>query len=88
MSASSGWTSSNHTALVNFKEGILQIGEEEVPLRTPQVSEPNCYRCCVGLSVILSPKSDSDSRPALVEGDWMQDSRWAVLQPEQAVFSQ
>ena len=33
----------SHGCLVNLKEGILQIGEEEVPLHTPQVSEPTCY---------------------------------------------
>ena len=35
----------------------------------------------------LPPKSET-LVPAQIEGDWMQDSRWAVLQPEQAVFSQ
>ena len=77
----------SHGCLVNLKEGVLQIREEEVPLHTPQVSEPSCYRCCVEFSVTLPPKSETLVL-AWVKGEWKQDSRWAVLQPEKAVFSQ
>ena len=77
----------SHSCLVDLKEGILRIGEEEVPLHTPQVSEPNCYRCCTKSSVTLPPRSETVI-PAQVEGEWMQDGRWAVLHPETNVFSQ
>ena len=76
-----------HSCLVNLKEGILQIGEEEVPLHTPQVSELSCYRCCAKSSVTLPPHSET-LVPGQVEGVWKQDGRWAVLQPEQTVFAQ
>ena len=58
----------SHSCLVNLKEGILQNGEEEVPLHTPQVSELSCYRCCAESSVTLPPKSET-LVPAWVEGD-------------------
>ena len=77
----------SHSCLVDLKEGILRIGEEEVPLHTPQVSEPNCYRCCTKSSVTLPPRSETVI-PARVEGEWMQDGRGAILQPETKVFSQ
>ena len=32
-----------HRCLVNLKDRILQVGEEEVPLHTPCVLEPTCY---------------------------------------------
>ena len=57
----------SHGCLVNLKEGILQIGEEEVPLRTPQVSEPSCYRCCAGSSVTLPPSQRPSSQCRLRE---------------------
>ena len=76
-----------HGCQVNLKEGVLQIGEEAVPLSTPQVLEPSCYCCCAESSVTLPPKSET-LVPARVEGEWKLDSKWALLQPEKTVFSQ
>ena len=74
----------SHGCLVNPKEGILQIGDEEIPLHTSQVPEPGCYRCCAGSSISLPPKSEN-----LVPGrEWKFYGRWAVLQPEKTMFSQ
>ena len=80
------WDGLPSSCQVNLKEGVLQIGKEEVPLSTPQVLEPNCYRCCAESSMMLPPKSET-LVPARVEGEWKRDSKWALLQPEKTVFS-
>ena len=75
-----------HDCQVNLKEGVLHIGNEEVPLQKPSISEPACYRCCAKTSVTIPPLSEIIV-PACVDGEWKADSsRWAILQPEKAIL--
>ena len=72
-----------HNCQVDLKEGVLHIGNEEVPLQQPRATEPICCRCYTTTSVTISPVSKMIV-PASVEGEWRKNSKWAVLQPEGA----
>ena len=57
-----------HDCQVDLKEGVLHIGDEEVPLQQPRATEPTCYRCYSTTSVTIPPNSEMIV-PAKVEGE-------------------
>ena len=71
---------------VNLKEGELHIGNEEVPLQQPQVSEPSCCRCCASATIMLPPYSESIVQ-AKVEGDWTTTGKWVMLQADKSTLA-
>ena len=71
---------------VNMKEGVLHIGNEEVQLQQPQVSEPTCCRCCASATITLPPYSESIVQ-AKVEGDWTTTGKWVMLQADKSTLA-
>lgn len=58
-----------HACQVDLKEGVLYVGDEEIPLEKPRVEEfePHCYRAVITGTVTVPPHSEMIV-PARVEG--------------------
>ena len=71
----------SHGCQVDLKDGILYLGQEEIPLTQPNpdvVGQLQCYRTIVASSVSLPPHSETIV-PARVEG-LRGPERWGVLE--------
>ena len=68
--------------VVNLKDSILSIGDEEVPLRRvkSQASNPPCYRAVLDETVNLPPHSES-LVPVKIEGLQSTKDKWGILEP-------
>ena len=71
-----------HGCVVNLKDSILSIGDEEVPLRRvkSQASNPPCYRAVLDETVNLPPHSES-LVPVKMEGLQSTKDKWGILEP-------
>ena len=71
----------HHGCQVDLKEGVLLIGEEEVPLQQPQKdAEPSTCRVIAQNSVNLPPRSETIVPASLM--NFSGDARWGVLSPD------
>ncbi len=58
----------NHDCLVDLKDGILCIKEEEIPLQGPgEIWPPTCDRVVAGGSVTVPPNSELVMSGAIVD---------------------
>jgi predicted aspartyl protease len=68
--------------VVNLKDSILLIGDEEVPLQRidSRHSSPPCYRAVLDETVNLPPHSES-LVPVKIEGLQSTKDKWGILEP-------
>ena len=70
--------------VVNLKDSILSIGDEEVPLQRVQSQLPSvpCYRAVLDQTVSLPPHSES-LVPVRIEGLQSTKDKWGILEPRE-----
>ncbi len=69
-----------HDCLVDLKDGVLHMKEEEIPLQQPgDLWPPTCYRVVSGGSVTVPPNSELLVAGTIV--DTPGDCKWGMVEP-------